>query len=111
MCAIHSSLYICDLCTQELVASGYHTLVALYTARLPAPLQVSCYASLLEGGGGGATRRSNPICVCAGVEEQEQRRLCLQLGKEAGLDLAVITKSVVENIRDLGTVGTVTGCS
>ena len=49
--------------------------------------------------------------MCAGVEEQEQRRLCLQLGKEAGLDLAVITKSVVENIRDLGTVGTVTGCS
>ena len=45
-------LVICDLCTQELVASGYHTLVALYTARLPAPLQVSCYASLLEGGGG-----------------------------------------------------------
>lgn len=38
--------------------------------------------------------------VIVGVKEQEERQVCLQLAEEADLDLAVITKTVVENIRN-----------
>ena len=38
--------------------------------------------------------------MVSGVQEEDQQRHCLQLGKEAGLDIAMVTKAVVENIRD-----------
>ena len=40
----------------------------------------------------------------AGVQRQEEQRHCLELGKEAGLDIAMVTKAVVETIRDTGVV-------
>ena len=36
----------------------------------------------------------------SGVQDEDQQRYCLQLGREAGLDIAMVTKAVVENIRD-----------
>lgn len=33
-----------------------------------------------------------------------EQRECLELGSEAGLDIAVITKSVVEHMRNTGPV-------
>ena len=40
----------------------------------------------------------------AGVQDSKDQRMCLELGKDAGLDVAVITKEVVENIRNTGLV-------
>ena len=37
--------------------------------------------------------------VCLGVRETGERRECLELAEQAGLDLHSITKTVVENIR------------
>jgi len=34
------------------------------------------------------------------VQDLEHQRTCLELGRDAGLDVAVITKEVVENIRN-----------
>ena len=39
-----------------------------------------------------------------GIEDPSEQKQCLDLGKEAGLDVAVITKSVVEHIRNTGLV-------
>ena len=44
--------------------------------------------------------------TCPGVQDPEDQRMCLELGKEAGLDVAAITKEVVENIRNTGMVST-----
>ena len=33
-----------------------------------------------------------------GVQQEDMQRHCLQLGKEAGLDITMVTKAVVENI-------------
>lgn len=44
------------------------------------------------------------VCVLSGVHEEELQRHYLQLGKEAGLDITLVTKAVVENIREIGTV-------
>ena len=39
------------------------------------------------------------VCdVCVGVQEEDQQRHCLQLGREAGIDIVMATKAVVENI-------------
>ena len=40
------------------------------------------------------------LTAVAGIKGQEERRSCLQLAEEAGLDVAAITKTVVENIRN-----------
>lgn len=37
--------------------------------------------------------------LAVGVVELEERHRCLELAREAGLDVATITKTVVENIR------------
>ena len=36
----------------------------------------------------------------AGIKGQEERQFCLQLAEDADLDVAAITKTVVENIRN-----------
>ena len=38
------------------------------------------------------------------MQDSEDQRMCLELGKEVGLDIAAITKEVVENIRNTGMV-------
>lgn len=67
---------------QLLVNEKHTNLVAFYTCHLPQDLAVAQYALFLEG-----------------VTEFEQRHHCLELAKEADLDIATITKTVVENIR------------
>lgn len=44
------------------------------------------------------------FCVHSGIQQEDKQRHCLELGKEAGLDIAMVTKTVVENIRDTRTV-------
>ena len=39
-----------------------------------------------------------------GIENPNEQKQCLDLGKEVGLDVAIITKSVVEHIRNTGMV-------
>uniref|UniRef100_A0A8D0RUC6 Nuclear pore complex protein n=2 Tax=Sus scrofa TaxID=9823 RepID=A0A8D0RUC6_PIG len=67
----------------QLLINEKHTdLIAFYTCHLPQDLAVAQYALFLEG-----------------VTEFEQRHHCLELAKEADLDIATITKTVVENTR------------
>ena len=45
------------------------------------------------------------MCVCvSGVRQEEEQKQCLELGKEAGLDIGRVTKAVVETIRSSGQV-------
>ncbi|XP_059042258.1 nuclear pore complex protein Nup107 isoform X3 [Mustela lutreola] len=67
---------------QLLINEKHTNLIAFYTCHLPQDLAVAQYALFLEG-----------------VTEFEQRHHCLELAKEADLDIAAITKTVVENIR------------
>ncbi|XP_006886166.1 PREDICTED: nuclear pore complex protein Nup107 [Elephantulus edwardii] len=67
---------------QLLISEKHTNLIAFYTCHLPQDLAVAQYALFLEG-----------------VTEFEQRHHCLELAKEADLDVATITKTVVENIR------------
>uniref|UniRef100_A0A8C8VW17 Nuclear pore complex protein n=1 Tax=Peromyscus maniculatus bairdii TaxID=230844 RepID=A0A8C8VW17_PERMB len=67
---------------QLLISEKHTNLIAFYTSHLPQDLAVAQYALFLEG-----------------VTEFEQRHQCLELAKEADLDVATITKTVVENIR------------
>lgn len=41
-----------------------------------------------------------PDLLCLGIFETEERKHCLDLAKEAGLNVSLITKLVVENIRN-----------
>uniref|UniRef100_A0A673H5B8 Nuclear pore complex protein n=1 Tax=Sinocyclocheilus rhinocerous TaxID=307959 RepID=A0A673H5B8_9TELE len=61
-------------------------LIAFYVSHLPADMAVSQYAQFLEE-----------------VTETEQRKHCLELATQAGLDVAAITKTVVETIRERDT--------
>ncbi|KFO70099.1 Nuclear pore complex protein Nup107, partial [Cuculus canorus] len=67
---------------QRIVAEKHTDLIAYYVSHLPPDLAVAQYALFLED-----------------VTESDQRHHCLQLAKDAGLDVATITKTVVENIR------------
>ncbi|XP_061663984.1 nuclear pore complex protein Nup107 isoform X2 [Syngnathoides biaculeatus] len=58
-------------------------LVASYVSQLPADLATAQYAAFLET-----------------VSQPELRPLCLQLATEAGLDVAAVTKLVVETVGD-----------
>ncbi|GCC31828.1 hypothetical protein chiPu_0010289 [Chiloscyllium punctatum] len=78
-----------DVCTDilktyiELLIQANHTnLIAFYVSHLPPELAVTQYSAFLET-----------------VTETSQRRLCLDLAREAGLDVPAVTKCVVENIR------------
>ncbi|GAB6025436.1 hypothetical protein CHUAL_014030 [Chamberlinius hualienensis] len=73
---------ILELYVKLLIEKHLVKLVALYTATLPSPQQVTLYAQFLQG-----------ILDC------DERQLCLQIGEDAGLDVPTITKTVVENIR------------
>uniref|UniRef100_A0A8K9Y0Y9 Nuclear pore complex protein n=1 Tax=Oncorhynchus mykiss TaxID=8022 RepID=A0A8K9Y0Y9_ONCMY len=61
-------------------------LIAFYVSHLPPDLATAQYALFLEE-----------------VTEAEQRQRCLELAREAGLDVAAVTKMVVENIRERDT--------
>ncbi|XP_060513007.2 nuclear pore complex protein Nup107 isoform X1 [Panthera onca] len=67
---------------QLLINEKHTNLIAFYTCHLPQDLAIAQYALFLEG-----------------VTEFEQRHHCLELAKEADLDIAAITKTVVENTR------------
>nr|XP_038039752.1 LOW QUALITY PROTEIN: nuclear pore complex protein Nup107 [Anas platyrhynchos] len=67
---------------QRLISEKHTDLIAFYVSYLPPELSVSQYALFLED-----------------VTESDQRHHCLELAREAGLDVAAITKTVVENIR------------
>ncbi len=43
-------------------------------------------------------------CPCSGLSDPEEQRRYLDLGKKAGLNIPIITKSVVEQIRNIGVV-------
>ena len=44
------------------------------------------------------------MLIITGIDDPVEQKQCLDLGKEAGLNVAVITKSVVEHIRNTGVV-------
>ncbi|KAM4036684.1 nuclear pore complex protein Nup107 [Anomaloglossus baeobatrachus] len=67
---------------QKLVNEKQVSLIAFYVSHLPQDLGICQYAAFLEN-----------------VTEPEQRHHCLELAKEAGLEVATITKTVVENTR------------
>lgn len=96
---------ISHLSPQALTDGHYQSAVALYAAQLPTDVQVKSYAHLLAGE---ALALASDLlactCMLSGVHDERQQRHCLQLGKEAGLDIALVTKAVVENIRAMGTV-------
>ncbi|XP_074869384.1 nuclear pore complex protein Nup107 isoform X2 [Carettochelys insculpta] len=76
------SIEILKTYIQRLISEKHTDLIAFYVSHLPQELAVVQYAVFLED-----------------VTETEQRHHCLELAKEAGLDVATITKTVVENIR------------
>uniref|UniRef100_A0A8D0G5Q5 Nuclear pore complex protein n=1 Tax=Sphenodon punctatus TaxID=8508 RepID=A0A8D0G5Q5_SPHPU len=80
------SSFIFNICSahlqNRLICEKHMDLIAFYVSHLPQELAVAQYAVFLED-----------------VTETEQRHHCLELAKEAGLDVATITKTVVENIR------------
>ena len=51
------------------------------------------------------------LSLVLGISDPGEQRACLDLGKEAGLDIAAITKSVVEQIRNMGVVSARLGVS
>lgn len=71
----------------KLIDEGHISLVATYAAALPPPDQVAKYSRLLL-----SLRAKNP-------EEQEH---CLKLAHAAGLDVALITSTLVEQVRSSG---------
>ncbi|XP_041370444.1 nuclear pore complex protein Nup107-like [Gigantopelta aegis] len=78
-----------ELCTtileayvEHIITNKHSHLVAHYVARLPRQSQVIWYAKFLEG-----------------IEDRTERQSCLQQAEEEGLDIPLITKTVVENIR------------
>ncbi|KAH0616667.1 hypothetical protein JD844_027958 [Phrynosoma platyrhinos] len=67
---------------QRLICEKHTDLIAFYVSHLPQDVAIAQYAVFLED-----------------ITETEQRHHCLELAKEAGLEVATITKTVVENIR------------
>ncbi|XP_052773924.1 nuclear pore complex protein Nup107-like [Mya arenaria] len=67
---------------EHLITSRQHSLVAHYVAKLPQAAQIHWYSKFLEG-----------------ITDHEERQHFLELGEGEGLDVAMITKRVVENIR------------
>merc|ERR1712062_727049 len=77
LCEAIVEAYISDL-----IKNKHKNLVAHYVAMLKAPAQVQWFATFLEG-----------------IEETEERKECLVWAEEEGLDVAAITKAVVERVR------------
>uniref|UniRef100_V5HGL5 Nuclear pore complex protein n=1 Tax=Ixodes ricinus TaxID=34613 RepID=V5HGL5_IXORI len=68
----------------QLVSEGRAELVATYAATLPTADQVSSYVRLLKD---------------MPEDDPEQRELCLTLAREAGLNVPLITRTLVEQVR------------
>lgn len=66
-----------------LIQERHVDLVAMYVSSVPEGLQLELYSKFLEG-----------------IFGTEERKHCLDLAEEAGLDVPLITKLVVENIRN-----------
>ncbi|XP_077194876.1 nuclear pore complex protein Nup107 isoform X4 [Paroedura picta] len=75
------SVDVLKIYIQRLISEKHTNLIAFYVSHLPQDVGIAQYAVFLED-----------------VTETEQRHHCLELAKEAGLDVATITKTVVENI-------------
>ncbi|KAG7454659.1 hypothetical protein MATL_G00262070 [Megalops atlanticus] len=71
---------------QLLVSRRQIDLIAFYVSHLPPDMAVAQYAQFLES-----------------VTETEQRKHCLELAREAGLEVAAVTKTLVENVRERDT--------
>lgn len=82
LCVAILETYVKQLIEEQQVA-----LIATYTATLPQDLQIECYAKFLEG-----------------IQQADERKQSLALAEEAGLDVARITKLVVENIRSADSI-------
>ncbi|XP_066920444.1 nuclear pore complex protein Nup107-like isoform X1 [Clytia hemisphaerica] len=67
---------------ENLIENQQHDLVAAYTACLPSELQVEIYAKFLQG-----------------INDAEIKRNALDTADQFGLELKLITKRIVENIR------------
>ncbi|XP_076849044.1 nuclear pore complex protein Nup107 [Brachyhypopomus gauderio] len=78
VCVEVLTAYISLLVTEKQV-----DLIAFYVSHLPAETAVRQYARFLEQ-----------------VTESEQRKHCLELALKAGLDVAAVTKTVVETVRE-----------
>ncbi|KAG1682091.1 Nuclear pore complex protein Nup107 [Nymphon striatum] len=74
---------ILEAYVEDLINEKKTNLVAHYVATLPNHLQVFWYAKFLEG-----------------IKDKEERQLSLKLAENVKLDVAKITKTVVENIRN-----------
>jgi len=70
-----------------LIKSKHKSLVAHYVSMLKLDSQVQWYASFLEG-----------------IDDTSERRECLQLAEVESLDVAAITKAVVERVRSTNTL-------
>lgn len=76
------SNFILEAYVEELIKDKQYTLIAYYISKLPADAQVHWYAKFLEG-----------------ITDKSEKQQYLDLAETCGLDLAQITKRVVENIR------------
>lgn len=81
-CKEQLTVAILESYVKDLIKNHQVMLIADYTATLPAPQQILWYAKFLEG-----------------IEGMKERQLCLKLAETVGLDVALITKTLVENIR------------
>lgn len=79
----HSADSVVKCYVERLIEQGDPSLVAFYTAVLPAYMQNKMYSKFLEG-----------------VETSEDRSTALDEGMQAGLDVETITALTVENIRN-----------
>lgn len=77
----YSNLII-EAYVDELIKDKQYLLIAYYVSKLPSDAQVHWYAKFLEG-----------------ITDKSERQRYLDLAENCGLDLAQITKRVVENIR------------
>lgn len=73
---------ILECYVERLIRDKHYNLIAYYVSKLPLNAQVHWYALFLEG-----------------ITNKDERQHYLDLAEEAGLDLAAVTKKVVENIR------------
>jgi nuclear pore complex protein Nup107 len=67
---------------QFLIDRNQIELVAYYTAQLPKSNQITTFAKLLEG-----------------IEDEDDRKMCILLAKNANLDINSITMTLVDNVR------------
>ncbi|XP_067133946.1 nuclear pore complex protein Nup107 [Centruroides vittatus] len=81
-CKEELTVAILESYVKDLIEKQQVMLIADYTATLPTPQQILWYAKFLEG-----------------ISGTKERQLCLKLAESVGLDVALITKTLVENIR------------